>query len=70
MIGIDLERGMNVKRLCGNYHKAKPVEVVFESAGASVITLKEIVDWIEKYEKEYKIGDISPFIKGGIKIKR
>lgn len=59
MIGIDLERGMNVKRLCGNYHKAKPVEVVFEGAGASVNTLKELADWIEKNGKGYKIGGMS-----------
>lgn len=63
MIGRELERGMSVKRLCGSCHKVKPVEVVFESAGTSVDTLKELVDWIEKHGKEYMMGGVSPFIK-------
>ena len=63
MIGEELERGMLVKRLCGSCHKVKPVEVVFESAGTSVDTLKELADWLEEHGKEYMMGGVSPFIK-------
>lgn len=63
MIGEELERGMSVKRLCGSCHKVKPVEVVFEGAGTSVDTLKELADWIEKHGKEYMMGGVSPLIK-------
>lgn len=63
MIGKELERGISVKRLCGSCHKVKPVEVVFESAGTSVNTLKELADWIEKHGKEYMMGGVSSLIK-------
>ena len=52
-----------MKRLCGSCHKAKLVEVVFEGAGTSVDTLKELADWIEKHGKEYMMGGVSPLIK-------
>ena len=52
-----------MRRLCGSCHKVKPVEMMLESAGTSVDTLKELVDWIEKHGKEYMMGGVSPLIK-------